>query len=200
MEGVNVSTDMALCRRCKEAYSVAELSRNEKVAAIDESQPPKGAWYRSQGNEFEVGATTRSWGALFLVPFALVWSGGTLGGIYGTQIYEGKFNLFLSLFGIPFLVGSCFLVPTALMMVLGKVVVKSSGDEGVMFTGIGPLGRRRKFRWNEIKGVRQGLSKWTRNDQRQQIIEMDGAKPIRFGSMLSEDRQNFMLAVLRRRI
>lgn len=53
-------------------------------------------------NGFEISATTESPIAFFLVPFMLVWSGGSLGGIYGTQIANGHFNLFLSLFGIPF--------------------------------------------------------------------------------------------------
>lgn len=200
LEDVNVSTDIALCRGCKQTYSFAELTQNETVATIDESHPPKGAWYHSQGSEFEVGATTRSWGALFLVPFTLVWSGGSLGGIYGSQIYQGSFNLMMSLFGIPFFLGSCVLIPLALMMVFGKVVVKSSADEGILFIGIGGLGRRWRFRWSEIKTVRQTLSKWTTNGQQQRLIELDGPKPIRFGSGLSEPRLNFMLAILRRRL
>lgn len=86
------------------------------------------------------------------------------------------------------------------MTVFGKVVVKSSGDEGKLFVGIGGLGMRRRFRWNEIKAVRKSLTKWELNGQQQHVIELDGSKPIRFGYMLPENRSNFMLAVLRRRI
>ena len=36
----------------------------------------------------------------------LIWSGGSLGGIYGTQIANQEFSLLQSLFGIPFIIGT----------------------------------------------------------------------------------------------
>ena len=50
-----------------------------------------------------LGATTRSPIAFFLVPFMCVWSGGSLGGVYGSQVLNGEFDLGISLFGIPFI-------------------------------------------------------------------------------------------------
>lgn len=66
--------------------------------------------------------------------------GGALGGIYGSQIMAGEFNLMLSLFGIPFVLGTLFLGSIALMTVCGKVVVSTSYDQGKIFTGVGPFG------------------------------------------------------------
>lgn len=200
LENVNVATDIALCRRCEETFSFAELSQDREVAEVDTSRPPKGAWYRTQGNEFEVGAVARSASAFFLVPFTLIWSGISLGGIYGSQIAKGQFEWAQSLFGIPFLVGTLVLVPITLMTVFGKVAVRSSGDQGNVFIGVGPLGWKRPFRWGEIKQVRSSLTKWQQNHRNLPIIELDGPKPIRFGSQLSEARRDFMLAVLRRRV
>jgi len=195
---VNVSTDIALCRRCGTTYSFAELQLNhEETAGVDLARPPRGAWLRRQANEFEVGAICRSWGAIFIVPFTLVWAGGSLSGIYGTQIIHGKFDWFQSLFGIPFLLGSVVLVTVSLMMTLGKVVVRASGDQGAVFVGVGPLGWTRKFRRSEIKMVRLSLSKWRQNERNVPMLELDGPKPIRFGSGLTEVRRNFMLAAVR---
>jgi len=170
------------------------------VADVDASRPPSGAWYRSQGIEFEVGATARSGAAFFLVPFTLLWSGGSMAGIYGTQIAKGRFDLTQSLFGIPFLLGSLVLIPITLITIFGKVVVRSSGDQGGVFIGVGPFGWTRKFRWSEIKMVRVSLTKWQQNNRNMPVIEFDAPKPIRFGSQLSEKRRGFLLAVLRRRM
>jgi len=197
LEDINVAKDIALCRRCARTYSFAELSQDRDVADVDASRPPKGAWYKSQGIEFEVGAWTRSWGALFLVPFTLAWSGGSLGGIYGSQIAKGRFDLTLSLFGIPFVLGTLLLVPYTLMTVFGKLVVRGSGDQGSVFIGVGPFGWSRRFRWSEIRAVRSAQTKWRQNGNPLPIIELEGPEPIRFGSQLSEKRREFMLAVLR---
>jgi hypothetical protein len=40
------------------------------------------------------------------------------------------------------------------MMILGKVVVRGSADQGGIFVGVGPVGWTRKCRWGEIKMVR----------------------------------------------
>jgi hypothetical protein len=200
LEDVNVSTDIALCRRCGETFSFADLSLDREVADVDTSRPPRGAWYRSQANEFEVGATMRSAAAFFLVPFTLLWSGGSLGGIYGTQLAKGRFELTQSLFGIPFLLGSLALIPFALMTVFGKVAVRSSGDQGGVFIGVGPFGWTRKFRWSEVKQVRMTQTRWQQNNRNLPILELEGPKPIRFGSQLSEKRRDFILAVLRRQV
>ena len=102
LEDLNVSTDIALCRRCDETYSFAELSRGGAPVDVDTARPPDGAWYESQGNEFEVGATSRSWMAVILVPFTALWAGGSLWAIYGSQIAKGTFDPTSSLVGIPF--------------------------------------------------------------------------------------------------
>ncbi|MGO9201951.1 MAG: hypothetical protein ACLQM8_15595 [Limisphaerales bacterium] len=197
LEDINVAKDIALCRQCSQTYSFAELSQDSGVADVDTSRPPKGAWYKSQGIESEVGARTRSWAALFLAPFALVWSGLSLGGIYGSQAAKGRFDLRMSLFGIPFVIGTLILVPITLMTVFGKVVVRSSGDQGCVFTGVGPFGWSRRFRWGEIGAVRSTTTRWQQNGRFMPLIELEGPKPIRFGSQLSEARRQFMLAVLR---
>ena len=97
-----------------------------------------------------VGATTRSVSAFFLVPFMLVWSGFSLGGIYGTHIVKGKFDPMMSLFGIPFVLGSVLFWSLALMAIAGKVEVRIRGEEGTIFTGLGVLGWTRRFRVTEV--------------------------------------------------
>ena len=198
LDDVNVSTDVSLCRSCTQAFSFAELSQEQTEPAMDLSRPPGGTWLRQMGGGFEVGATTRSGIAFFIVPFTLLWSGGSLGGIYGTQIYKGTLDWKLCLFGLPFLLGSLLLVPFAVLSVGGKIAVRREGDRGEVFTGIGRIGWTRRFRWSEVKAVRRSLTKWQQNNRRVPLIEIElGTKSLRFGSQLTSQRREFLLRALK---
>jgi hypothetical protein len=70
--------------------------------------PPNGAGFEQLADGFRIGATTRSWMALFMIPFTCVWSGMSLGGIYGKQVSSGRFDPGSSLFGVPFLIGNAY--------------------------------------------------------------------------------------------
>ena len=64
----------------------------------------------------------------------LVWSGASLGGIYGTQIIDREFDLIQSLFGIPFILGSLLFWTLALMAIWGKVEITLNNKGGKIFT------------------------------------------------------------------
>ena len=194
----NPSTDVALCRSCEKTFSFADLADEAEEPELDLTKPPSGTWVRELGGGFEIGSTTRSAAAFFLVPFTLFWSGLSLGGIYGTQIVKGQFDWKISLFGIPFLLGSMFLIPAALMAVCGKIIIRGSGDMASISNGIGPVCFTRHFRWSEIKRIHETLSKWQQNNRSVPLIELErDGKPIRFGSQLSEPRRKFLLAMLK---
>ncbi len=136
-----------------------------------------------------------------LVPFVAIWSGISIGGIYGSQVAQGKFNLLQSLFGLPFLLGTLFLVPLTLMMIFGKVTVQVIGADGMIFTGIGPFGWRRRFNWFDVKAVRVETY-WSggRNQTQQTRIVLEGSGKLRFASGLRLQRQEFLAGVLRQEL
>ena len=196
---INIAENIALCRKCGKVSKVSEL--------VDQSydpdllrQPPKGAWMTPSMNGVAIGASTRSPIAFFLVPFMLVWSGGALGGIYGTQIMKGEFNLVLSLFGLPFLAGSVLFWAITLMALAGKVEVTLRGKLGTVFVGVGSLGWKRPFRLEEVQSISEELTE-TRSHKRgrstSRAILLDGPKPLRFGSGLSAERRQFIIQALR---
>jgi len=130
IEDINVSTDIALCRSCDRTFSFSEIVGGRSPAGGAElNSPPRGAWFEQLPNGFRVGAATRSWMALFLVPFTCVWAGMSLSGIYGRQILSRNFNAFDSLFGPPFLIGSCLLIGMCAMTVAGKVEISKTDDQ-----------------------------------------------------------------------
>jgi hypothetical protein len=143
-----------------------------------------------------VGATTRSPAAFFIVPFMCVWSGFSLGGIYVTQIISGKFDLVSSLFGIPFLIGTIIFGTLALMTVCGKVEV-TIGRNSSVFIGIGSLGWSRRFDWLTIKSIREEVTKTQYPGSSGAAIVLEGARRLKFGGGLNEERRYFILSALK---
>ena len=197
--GLNVKKDVALCAGCNEAFSISELvASGQDAEGFDFSDPPRGVWFDETYDGWTIGATTRSVMAFFLVPFMCVWSGFSIGGIYGQQIVDGEFNLSTSLFGIPFLIGTIVLGSVALMTVCGKVTVTIEKGEGRVFTGVGPIGWSRRFDWASIKRVEEDHMSTQHAGSQGMVICLVGTKKLKFGSMLTEDRRDFLLQALRK--
>lgn len=210
-DDINVSTDVALCRSCGNSFHASEAlgaaspmfsslmaSLAPPSGLVDLNAPPSGAWYTPVADGFTAGASTRSWSALFLVPFTCVWAGGSMFGIYGTQILKGHFNLPMSLFGLPFLIGSCFLVSFCAMMTVGKITVSVHGDRLAVFTGVGPFGITRTGSLSDFKTVSEDLGFVTANTNRtSRVIRLEGSRSMAFGSMLSNERRHFLAGALR---
>jgi len=198
VDDVNVGADTALCRKCNEVFALSDLvdeSGDERDFNLN--VPPRGAWYRDNGEDVRIGATTRSAAAFFIVPFMCVWSGGSLGGIYGGQILSGRFSLGLSLFGIPFVLGTLLFGTIAAMTAAGKVEVRLRGETGEIFTGIGRLGWRRRFARTDVTQVYEGVSSVRGAGSSGACITLEGQRRINFGSGLSAERRYFVLRALR---
>ena len=191
---VNVSTDLALCRRCGKNFSYADLA-DAPNEPVELSRPPKGAWLSRNARGFEVGASLRHPVAFFLVPFMCLWSGGSLGGIYGSQIYKGQFNLEESLFGIPFLIGTIIIGAITLFVLFGKMTIRVENDQGVVFWGLGNIGWRRRFKWNEVTEIQQTVC-GSSNGKPMKQITLHAGRKIGVGPIPAV-RQQFVLAALR---
>jgi hypothetical protein len=132
-----------------------------------------------------------------LVPFTCVWAGGSLGGIYGIQIANGTFNLLFSLFGLPFLVGSIFLIGTTIMTVCGKVELRLQSRQGNVFVGVGRFGWRRSFCLDDFETITEAGATTRYSGSTGGGILLQGKTRLRFGTGLSEARRHFVLNALR---
>jgi hypothetical protein len=199
---INVAADVAYCPSCNETFRLSNLigPRNTKQqnseelvpSSFDLHDPPKGVTFKEEYPKTIISASTRSPVAFFLVPFALVWSGGSLGGIYGTMIFTGVFNPIMALFGLPFLAGSVLLWAFTLMSIAGKIELTMDGDHGEIFTGVGSIGKREKFSWDEIDAVDEDQTVSYRRRGRSSVrnsIVLKGKGMVKFGSGLSEDKR-----------
>jgi len=155
--------------------------------------PPKGVDLVETMDGFRLTLSTRSCIAIFLVPFTLVWAGGSLGGIYGTQIAKGEFNWMMSLFGLPFLVGSCFLIALTVMSVAGRTIVELAGGKFSIRTGALGVYRTQSAPWPDVRSCR--LTEATRRGRNsysttyQVEFKVDGAKDLQL-SAAGVDREN----------
>jgi hypothetical protein len=170
VEEVNVAKDIAYCRNCNLVSSLSELTRGKELeAGLNLCDPPVGTWYREEAGQIIAGASHRSvGGALGMLFFGLFWNGivsvfvliaiaGTLSNMgmkvphwfRGPKMNGGSMGLgmtiFLWIFLIPFIAIGMAMIGGFLTCVAGRTEVRILNREGVIFTGIGSLGWRRRF-------------------------------------------------------
>jgi hypothetical protein len=199
---INVAADTALCRKCGATYRFSELVRSGGLLAFDPVHPPQGASFQVAPGGFVAYATTRSAAAWILVPFFLVWSGFSLGGIYGAQFQKGHFDLYESLFGLPFVLGTLAFGTQAVMSACGRVTLARHDDEASVFQGVGVLGWRCRYRWSDLDCVLESDASYgPRGGPPYRLIKLtflSGMRPsIKFGTLLPDERRWFMISVLR---
>lgn len=194
---INIQKDIAHCSQCNHVFTISEEVREAEHKVIpvdfDIESPPNGASFERRGDHIIYGAHTRSKIAIFLIPFMLIWSGGSIGMIYVRQIITGEYSIFLSIFGLPFLAGTIFFLWIIMQSLAGKVIVTLDNKGGEIFSGVGKLGIKKEFLWEDVVQVidKPSTTKTMRNGNR--IISIEGAKRINFGNALSDERRDYIL-------
>ena len=193
---VDVGRDTAHCRRCGGTFSFAELASGDgRPDAIEPLDLPSGTWLTPTFDGFEVGVSTRSPNAGFLVPFLCLLSGGLILGISISPPWSWRLNLPMVLSSIPFTLLSVFLLSQALMAIAGKVVLSVSGDEGRVFVGVGSLGRTRDFAWSGVTRIVEGQA--FHGGRSRSTIVLEGSNRLVLDGFPDRERHDFMLQTLR---
>ena len=223
---VNEATDVAFCRTCNLTFDLTELKRDEvEEPFADLTEPPPGAWYRDDGMTKVIGATCRSTsGAIVTGLVAVVWnvpilvligiiflaSLGSLGvklpDSWPKQLREAGSQMqpWMScctwLFMTPFVLFGFVFFDTFMAYLMGKEEVTIGGGLANLSRPLCGFPRRKPFNPEEIKRVwiketRYRTKSGTRTRHHIQL-ERDGAKPIKLGSHLTDDRRNFVAAAL----
>jgi hypothetical protein len=115
------------------------------------------------------------------------------------------FTIFLWLFLTPFIAIGLAMIVGFFSCLAGKTEVRIRDWEWELFQGIGPLGRRRKFRTEQVKDVRIEDQQWRDSDGDRHrkthiLVELTEGKPIKFASSLTEERRQFLAASMREAI
>jgi hypothetical protein len=196
-------------------------------SGIDPNNPPAGAWYRNDGMGPVIGATHRSLGAAFgALAISLFWNGivsvfvvlalsSTLRHL-GFQLPDWfpapnmnnspmgvGMTLFLWIFLTPFIAIGLVMIGAFFSALAGRTEVRMHNADGVVSTGIGALGYRRRFDASAVKNVRIDDRQWrdSDGDRRRKtciIIETRDGKQVRLGSMLTPERRKFVAGALRK--
>lgn len=226
-DDINVSADVAFCRACNVTHALSSLAHGSGIdPEVDLSRPPQGAWQRATALGTLIGATHRSVsGAFFTFAFAAFWNGvvsifvglalsSTLVQL-GLQrpswlpkpIMNGGpmdlgMTIFLWLFLTPFILIGLSVIAAFLLCLAGRTEVRVSDWQAQVFSGIGSLGWRRKFRTDLVKDVRIEEREWRGRHGRRRttqyiLADLTEGKPVKFGSGLSEERRQFVAAALR---
>lgn len=167
---------------------------------VDMSRPPKGL--KLEDHPFHGKLITyhrKSMIVFFLIPFTLIWSGGSLGGIYGSQISKGEFDPGMSLFGLPFLIGTVVLVAIILNALFGHTRIWF--DRGVchVFIGVGKVGWTRKHPCSRETRVSLTMSNVRVNNVPKTGIEIrTGDKKMMFGTLWADEAKAFVATALKR--
>lgn len=223
-DDINVAKDVAFCRECNISYQLSELTYGSADDVdVDLNNPPNGAWYKANGAGTVIGATNRSVGAAFvLLFFAVFWNGivsmfvcfataSTLHLLHiplpdwfpvpksnGSDMGVGV-TIFLWLFLTPFICIGLLVAGMCLSSLFGRTEVRIDNTRGTIFAGIGALGWKRQFDASQVRDVR--ISQ-TRNNQGRDtfaiLIETREGKQFKLGSLLTNERRQFVLGALRK--
>ena len=195
-ENLNVLTDVALCTTCQNVFIISENVQDSTTLGFDINDSPKGTWLKNDFNQTVLGASTRSPIAFFLVPFMLVWTGGSIGTVYGYQLINGEFDLQQSLFGIPFIIGAIIFWSLTLMTIWGKVEITLNNEGGKVFTGVGNIGLVKKFSWKEVQTINEQTTNFRYPGSQGNRLVMEGSKRITFGSSLKSEKLFYLKKAL----
>ena len=200
VDDINVSTDIALCRKCGATQSFATLRNVPNVSDVLSKPPPKSVKIE---RDMMGGGTTLTyrriaWGSLlFLIPFTALWSGISMFGLYGTQIQKGELDLEKSLFGIPFLIGTIILFSIILFNLFGKWTIHLNQGQGTVFSGIGKLGWNRRFTYNRNSAIVIQDSNTRVNGRQLEVITIKtDDKRFSFGGFIKDDAKAYIIAAL----
>jgi len=212
MEDINVHDDILLCKSCGETSRFSEIVARERAdeestadAARLSERPPEHLRVVSDPESID-GRMTFVYHrfdrkVLFLIPFTAVWGGISLYGIYGRQFLTHAFDLKISLFGIPFLLGTAVLLSICLFGLFGRRVLELSRGRGRYWWGVGPFGFSRTFAFGRETRIELGhplISQRGNPAMELQLTPPDGGKTVHVCAGMSEEALVYIRAFLKR--
>lgn len=199
---VNVANDIALCRTCGKTMPFSEIAPVPGSEDVDLARPPKGV--RIEESPIHGRSITYRkipLVVLFLIPFTAAWSGFSMYGIYGSQLKKGEFDLASSLFGLPFLIGTVFLVSFILFCLFGRWRIVYSGGVLAAAMQVGPIGWTRRLVCDKSARVSIRPAKWQNNNGPQNLIQVEcQGNTLKFGTPIPDEAKAFIAEAIRRTI
>lgn len=180
------------CPHC-ETETLRTLLRAEQPTPADLAlaNPPFGCWFHENAEGWRIGAMTLSPLALAVVPLAVIWIHFVGGRGLASVIQRGVFDLKAVLFCCISIGGSTMMACALAVVVAGKCEIVVRRDEARVFTGVGPIGKTRRFDWANVRRISEC---WIR---RRRGIVLRGTSTVRFETGAPLRRHVFLIEGLR---
>lgn len=197
-ENFNVAKDIAYCDRCDENFSYSDLLEDQEMESVDLSVMPKGIRFEQVGRGDVLVYKKIPPVVLFLIPFTAIWSGMSMTGMVAMIMQKG-FRL-ETLFFLPFFIGTLVLIYSILFCIFGKVRIYEEFGNVKVFTGFAGLGRTKSFNTQSFIRASEGVANYRQNNRLVYCIEVESRdKNIKFGSGMTEQARQFVIAYLNKR-
>ncbi len=222
-EAMNITEGVALCPTCGKLSRLSEVVDLTRPLGELIANPPHGCSIDEWGDHTTLHATLRSGtgllGSLFV---AIFWNGivsvfvlSAMAGLYQNLVgpipewfpapnIDDEMSLgmvlFLCLFLVPFVLVGAFLIAAVCSFAFGRVEVTIDRHAARVRTGVGPFNWTSRFDPNKVDRVEAGLTSWQSNDQHQEVIVIHSDRTVKFGSMLTETRRDWLRDVLRAKL
>ena len=163
-ENMNVNENICVCSTCNEVFRLSEIMDNDTVdkdvpdkntvrkAEDLLSHPPEGAWAKNNDTgQVIVGVSAHSKDAVVFIVFAFLFSGASF---FGYSQISKTANIVFSLFMMPFIFVSFFLIKRALYSLFGRVEITFTEDRHAhVFIGMGRSGKRYDINLKAVKKI-----------------------------------------------
>ncbi len=218
--------DLAAPANERASGSSKDQAEARKAAALAQGDPPRGCAIRDFGDRVVLRASARSLaGAGGLLFFAVFWNGIvsiflvimiasflhhagiTLPSWFPTPFGSGSgtsqnmplgMTVFMALFLTPFVLVGVTVIGALMITIVGRVEVRLRGPDGVVFTGVGPLGWKRRFDADAVEAVLLTDADIEENGKKKRAIAIEtGKKTIKFASLLPDQRRLWLGGVLK---
>lgn len=223
---INIGEGVALCPSCGTLTRLSELVA-EVGPIDPELPPPKGCGVKTDGLDTVISATcANKAGAVGFLLFAAFWNSivsvfvlAAIGSLYTNLVGPlpswaptppgtgGSSNspmslgmsIFMTVFITPFVLVGLFLVWSFLLALGGVVRVTLHGGSATIFSGVGRMGRTRRVELAAVERVRihQKLKPSSESEGAYEISLEGAGTPIRFGSMLTKERREWMASAIK---
>jgi len=217
---INLAEGVALCERCGRLSRLSDVASRGRPTDELLAHPPSGCSVIAGERGTVVQATMRSLGGfLGSLAIALFWNGIVsifvliaLAGLYVNLIgplpswfpapsmkesMSMGMTLFLCVFLMPFILVGSAMVGALLLYAAGKTSVVIGDSGAFVSTGIGFLAWRRRFDPGQTRNVSLDYGRWeSRGGQRKQFVVIDADRTVKFGSLLQDERREWMQAIL----
>jgi hypothetical protein len=219
VESINITEGVALCPQCGQLSRLSEVVSQKRPIREILAQPPTGCSVTEWGQDVVVYASCRSISSFIAaLLFSLFWNGivsvfvvVVAGAIYTNVVgplpawfpapdmkpaMSPGMTVFMCLFLTPFVAIGLGLIVAMIMSLAGKVEVSLAETQASVRTGISFLTWRSRFDPAAVRRVTIGTSNWQNNEKSTPVIVIEADRTLKFGSMLTEERREWMQAFL----